>query len=345
MKYKDALKKYWFVVLVAVLLVVFVCAYSINSVKNKETTVRGLKNDGKEVVYTIDTSNFYYADDLFNDLNEDYGKYLKYYSYYFAMLDKVIPSTDELQNQASQWATQIIQNNDEELVVNQIAQYGFNGIDELQKFCLMQLKSEQLNTDIYVNQANLYTQPVIDEEKPRYVSHILVKVEKNNKEVDESGYTTSFKLEPTEEELKKLEDVKAALAKDDRAFGDIANEFSDDTGSKETGGRLTKEDGSSLIVCESNKGNYVKEFADAMMNLKDGEISEPIETEYGYHIIQVIQPSLDEIFADNDFMTIVQSHDPSLVLRILMEKSKEFGFEIKDEGLQSALNEALGDQK
>lgn len=35
-------------------------------------------------------------------------------------------------------------------------------------------------------------------------------------------------------------------------------------------------------------GETVPEFERAMNNLKDGEISQPIRTEYGYHLVQVI---------------------------------------------------------
>jgi peptidyl-prolyl cis-trans isomerase SurA len=35
-------------------------------------------------------------------------------------------------------------------------------------------------------------------------------------------------------------------------------------------------------------GETVPEFERAMNNLKDGEVSEPVRTEYGYHLIQVL---------------------------------------------------------
>ncbi|WAA13009.1 peptidylprolyl isomerase [Fervidibacillus halotolerans] len=59
-------------------------------------------------------------------------------------------------------------------------------------------------------------------------------------------------------------------------FEDLAKEYSQDTASAENGGDLGVLD----------PANLVSEFKAAAFELKEGEISEPIETEYGFHIIQ-----------------------------------------------------------
>lgn len=56
-----------------------------------------------------------------------------------------------------------------------------------------------------------------------------------------------------------------------------AKTYSDDPGSKATGGDLGS----------ISKGEMVKEFEDAVFSLKRDDISEPVKSAYGYHVIQV----------------------------------------------------------
>lgn len=59
-------------------------------------------------------------------------------------------------------------------------------------------------------------------------------------------------------------------------FGKIAQELSEDPGSAVKGGDLGW----------SKPDQYISEFAEASLNLKIGEISDPVQTQYGFHIIQ-----------------------------------------------------------
>ena len=60
-------------------------------------------------------------------------------------------------------------------------------------------------------------------------------------------------------------------------FATLAQKFSDDTGSGANGGELDF----------FGRGQMVKEFEDAAFSLPIGQISEPIKSQFGYHIIQV----------------------------------------------------------
>ncbi len=78
-------------------------------------------------------------------------------------------------------------------------------------------------------------------------------------------------LLPTEEEAKKAE----ARLKGGEDFAKVANELSKDTSG----------DGGDLGWFTKDK--MVPEFANAAFKLKKGEISDPIHTQFGWHIIQV----------------------------------------------------------
>jgi foldase protein PrsA len=59
----------------------------------------------------------------------------------------------------------------------------------------------------------------------------------------------------------------------------IAKRYSKDPGSKNKGGRYT-----------ATKGQVVPEFEKATFSMKTNEVSKPVKTQYGYHIIQALAP-------------------------------------------------------
>ena len=59
-------------------------------------------------------------------------------------------------------------------------------------------------------------------------------------------------------------------------FGKLARELSQDSGSAKKDGNLGY----------FTKGKMVKQFEEAAFKLQVGEISEPVKSEFGYHIIK-----------------------------------------------------------
>jgi peptidyl-prolyl cis-trans isomerase SurA len=68
-----------------------------------------------------------------------------------------------------------------------------------------------------------------------------------------------------------------ARARSGEEFARLAREYSDDIGTRESGGDLGWQ----------QRGDLVTEFADALWSLAPGQISDIVETEYGYHIIKL----------------------------------------------------------
>jgi foldase protein PrsA len=73
-------------------------------------------------------------------------------------------------------------------------------------------------------------------------------------------------------------------------FSELAKEYSDDPGSKDRGGDLGN----------VSRGMMVPEFDDATFTLDKDAVSEPIKTQFGYHLIQVqeINPSATRSFEE-----------------------------------------------
>ena len=78
-------------------------------------------------------------------------------------------------------------------------------------------------------------------------------------------------VEKQSESLEVLERIKSG-----EKFGKLAKELSTDKGSGKKDGNLGY----------FTKGMMVKPFEEAAFKLEVGEMSEPIKTEFGYHIIK-----------------------------------------------------------
>ena len=86
--------------------------------------------------------------------------------------------------------------------------------------------------------------------------------------------------ETTQEEvdkvIKRLREFRADVLDNGSSFTTKAVLYSEDPGSKRTGGKYTLNKKRPLMV---------KEFRDVAFSLDEGDISEPFETDFGYHII------------------------------------------------------------
>jgi peptidyl-prolyl cis-trans isomerase D len=90
--------------------------------------------------------------------------------------------------------------------------------------------------------------------------------------------------------------LRDRIAKGEK-FEDVAREASDDSVSGTDGGSLGR----------GGRGRFVPEFEDALYNLRQGELSQPVSTQFGLHLIRVDERKGDTISARHILLRVRQS--------------------------------------
>jgi len=132
------------------------------------------------------------------------------------------------------------------------------------------LNADALASQVNVSDADIksyYDQNIkhFQDEEQRRASHILIAVNKDASEADKAAAKA------------KAEKLLATLRQHPDQFAELARENSDDPGSAAQGGDLDF----------FGRGMMVKAFEDEAFKLKQGEISDLVPSEFGYHIIKV----------------------------------------------------------
>ena len=102
--------------------------------------------------------------------------------------------------------------------------------------------------------------------------HVLIEPDKAATDDDAADKAALVKAQEVTKQLR-------AGPMDQELWNKVAKESSADPGSAESGGELG-------FV---GKGQFVKEFEDAATKLAIGEVSEPVKSQFGYHVIQVLE--------------------------------------------------------
>ncbi|EPJ47945.1 MAG: hypothetical protein OFPI_31340 [Osedax symbiont Rs2] len=145
------------------------------------------------------------------------------------------------------------------------------------------LEQEKLAATIVISEEAINTQyeqvvSSFESQEQRRAAHILIEV---SDEIDD------------EAALAKITSIKSRLEAGDD-FATLAKQESNDFGSVDNGGELG-------II---NRGTFEGAFEDALYDLELGQISDPVQTESGYHLIKVLSiegnepPSLADTRAD-----------------------------------------------
>ena len=259
-------------------------------------------NDGSDAVVKSDAGDIT-KDELYDAMKEKYGTtVLQSLLYEKVLEDKYDVSDEELDERIDSIKSQLGDNF--ELAIQQ---YGYKDEDELRsmiKTGMLQEKAAVKEVDVTEDEIKAYYDDYKPEIKAR---HILVADEKTAKEV-------KTKLDNGEK------------------FEDLAKEYSTDTASAENGGDLGWFGANTMVA----------EFEDAAYKLDVDEISDPVKTENGYHIIQVTDKKEKGKFEDvKDEMEyeLKVSKLTSDTINSAMEKElKDADVKIEDKDLESLLD-------
>ncbi|MGO4111364.1 foldase protein PrsA [Paenibacillus sp. YAF4_2] len=147
---------------------------------------------------------------------------------------------------------------------------------------LMLVVVEHMNSQVTDDEMKAEYEKNIGNYNPVTVRHILVAT------TDPADSTKTLRTK--EEALARAKEVKAKLD----AGGDwtaLAKTYSDDTGSKDNGGQYV----------DAKASDWVEGFKNAALTQPLNKIGDPVETEYGYHVILVEkrdQATYDKLTAD-----------------------------------------------
>ena len=129
---------------------------------------------------------------------------------------------------------------------------------------------------------------------------------------------TQGKSEEEKAEIRKKMEGLLERARSGEDFAALAKEYSEDPGSKMNGG----------LYENFEKGTMVEPFEDAAFSVPIGEISDIVETSYGYHILKIVDRKKDE--------RSIEELRPMLISKIKEEKKKSAIENLKTEaGLES----------
>lgn len=162
------------------------------------------------------------------------------------------------------------------------------------------------------------------------------------KEEDVKKYYEQMKTELNGRHILVADEATAKEAiekiKGGASFADVAKEYSTDTGSKEKGGEL----GWFTV------GSMVDEFNDAAYELELNTLSEPVQSSFGYHVIEITErrdvedigtfEEEEDAIRQNMISKLTQTGEDQVLLKdIIAKMAKDANFKTSDKDLKDAL--------
>ena len=255
------------------------------------------------------------------------------------ILDKKYPADEKENKEIEKQITQIqsYAGDDEEQFNTLIKQYyGADSKEEFEKMLRLEYKRTQAVKDYVLNNVKddeikkYYDEKITGEIK---VSHILIRSEVDSDATDDEKKKAEEKaLKEANEIIKKLESGED--------FAKLAKKYSDDSSNASNGGDLGYIDSETVV----------EEFWNAVKDLEKGKYTtEPVKTEYGYHIIlktgQKKKPTLKSVKKEVKEKIRDQKlkDDTSIYYQALVEIREKAKLTWNDTDLKKAYDDYMND--
>ena len=187
-----------------------------------------------------------------------------------------------------------------------LAQYGYEDEDDFK---------EQMKLPLMQEKAAIKVIKVTEEEMKEYYENIKPEIHARHILVEDE---------------KTAKDLKAKIDAGE-SFEELAKQDSTDEGSKESGGDLGW----------FGSGRMVAEFEEAAYALEVGKVSEPVQSEYGYHIIEVLEKkekkSYEDMKEEIEYEVKVSKIDSETIQKVMEEELKNADVKVKDKELKDAI--------
>lgn len=244
-------------------------------------------------------------DELYEAMKDKAGKSILQELVYEKVLSDKYPVTDkEVDEKVKELKAQLGANFEMALM-----QYGYNSEDDLKVM---------LRTGMMQEKAALKDVKVTEKEVKEYYDNFKPEIKARHILVED---------EATAKEVKKKLDEGAK-------FEDLAKEYSTDPGSAANGGDLGW----------FGPGRMVPEFEEAAYALNVNEISGPIKTQNGFHIIQTTEKkekkSFDEMKEKMEYEVKVSKLDQEQIQKAMERELKDANVKILDKDLKDILSNA-----
>ena len=299
------------------------------------------KVDSKYVVASLSKGNKtknIFADDLYNDILDSSSKNSTVFNAVLQnLIDKKFPVNEDMEEDADTIISQIKSyyknqygDNYKSTLNQQLKSAGYTDMKQYREKMIKQIQYVNFLLDYIDDNFDDVFNDYYQQCSPKYVS--LIKISVSN--------TSS----PTDDETSKLNEVKELISNTDKSFGDIAQDYSDDSTSSKKGslGIVDSKDTSGIA------NSYGKDVFNAIEALSEGQVSDVITGDDGYYFVKVTstdKKTLKKELKKTDIDSPLLAYDD--YLQYVVYNSYKINYKDKDikKIVQEVVNKALEERK